>query len=146
MLLFIALICCFSSCKKEGRKNVETGSFFTTGGESISLDAIEKKWNERLSKKEDIEAHITNLELKHIQDKKTHATPTILLGTTNLESVKTACVLIPFQDGYQLGNITITCVNCEHQSTPILYDGKWACQSPENHTHDCTKITSVEES
>lgn len=141
ILLFIALLGCLTSCKQEEKKHAETASFFTTKDKSISLGAIEKNWNERL-KKENVEAHITNIEIKQSTDKKTRSSPMILLGTTNLETVKTACVLIPFHKGYQLGNSTVTCVNCEKGTAPYLYDGKWACQNMENHSDKCKRIIS----
>lgn len=146
LLLFIVLISCFSACKQEAKMDPQIASFFDANGKTVPIETIEKNWNKRLTAKENIKAHITKFEIKHTLDQKTRSSPMILLGITNLESVKTACVLIPFKEGYQLGKIMVTCVNCGPRSTPILYDGKWACQKYDEHSEDCTKMITDKDS
>ena len=145
LLITITAISCKTTDTDFIKSDLNSISLYDFNNKPITIAEIEKQWNERLQKNEEINARITKLEITNLTDQKTKKSELVLLGNTNRNSVKTATKLTKFKNGLKLSDIVASCKNCNSEKLNLgLNSGDWYCiDDSEAENDNCTKIVTM---
>jgi len=144
IILILLLLLTVISCKTTDftKSDLNAISLYDFDQKPITVEEITHQWNERIQKSEEINAQITNLEIRNLTDQKTNKMELVLLGNTNRNSIKTATKLTSFKNGLKLNEVSVTCKNCDSELNIELNSGGWSCLSPDK-MNACTKIETM---
>lgn len=145
LLIFISVVSCKETEKDYTKSDLNSISFYDFDDTPITIEQITEQWNERIQKKEEINARITKLEITNLTDQKTNEIQLILLGYTNRSSVKTATKLTKFKNGLKVSDIVASCTNCVSKGINLgLNSGDWYCiDDIEDDKTNCKKIVTL---